>query len=310
MRIPFLTAAVLTLALVSFATSSVYSEEKEGSERTSPSKEQITYLGVASSHLTPSLREHLEIAEGFAIQVHEVMPGSPAAKAGLKKNDILLRFNDQLLISPEHLSLLVKQEKPENEVLLGLIRRGERKELTVKLGAVDRLSQKVRPRPDPSRMTLEQWQEHLKTQQDYWKRWMDRGQQDQNSPAPRKSADSEEAPEISGRPPAVSMNPGFPVRIFGTEGVIKIDNDEGEVSIFHENDGHRIVIDDAEGREIYSGDYDAELGIEGLPEEAQEHLRLMKLENLEILAPQASPEAPERTSSPMPPAPTGEDAVL
>ncbi|MEM6279769.1 MAG: hypothetical protein AAF733_09840, partial [Verrucomicrobiota bacterium] len=143
-----------------------------------------------------------------------------------------------------------------------------------------------------------------------WQRWMNQRQPDRN-PGPPDTAISSETPDEAGRPPAVSVRPGFPVRIFGAEGVLKIDNDEGEVSIFHEEGGHRIVITDREGGEVYSGNYDSELGIESLPEEAQDHLRLMKLENLEILAPRIAGDTPERTSAPMPPLSDGEeDGVL
>ena len=53
-----------------------------------------TWLGISTHPLDPALGEHLEIPEGFGIQVVEVMPDSPADQAGLRGNDILLRFED------------------------------------------------------------------------------------------------------------------------------------------------------------------------------------------------------------------------
>ena len=105
-------SSVLILATLALGISAL-SEDSPDEEvlLPAPTREKITFLGVSTFHLSPSLREHLEIAEGFGIQVHEVMPDSPADLSGLKKNDILLRFNDQLLISPEHLSLLVRLEE-------------------------------------------------------------------------------------------------------------------------------------------------------------------------------------------------------
>lgn len=304
-----ITTAFSVFGLCAISTPRSFAEERKERSQPASEKQEMTYLGVSTFYLSPSLREYLEISEGFGIQILEVLPDSPAAKAGLKEKDVLLRFNDQLLISPEHLSLLVKREKPGSEISLLVLRKGAEEKLTVELGAIDRQSQGIRPRPENHRMSPEQWQNHLKEQQDYWQRWINKRQPNRHPEKPKSEKD-EENPELSGRPPAVSVSPGFPVRIFGTKGVLKIDNDEGEVSIFREDEAHRIVIKDAESKEIYSGDYDPALGIERLPEEAQDHLKRMKLENLEILAPQGSEEAPERTSSPMPPAPKAEEEVL
>lgn len=278
---PLFSIALATFAL--FTTG--FSEEKK-----------LTFLGVSTSHVAPSVREYLEIEEGFGIQVHEVVQDSPAAKAKLKKSDVLLRFNDQDLISPEHLSLLVKREKAGDSVSLTMIRKGVEETVKIKLGEAPRST--LMSRPGPERRSSDQWQEHMKQQQDYWQRRM-------NQPKQKK-----ETADSVGKPPAVSVNPGFPLRVFGTEGIIKIDNEKGEVAITHEDDGHEIVIKDAEGIEVFSGPYDAEKGIAGLPEKAQQQLKLMKLDNLKILAPKVADDAPEKTSSPMPPASESEDEEL
>jgi membrane-associated protease RseP (regulator of RpoE activity) len=290
-----------------------YGDDQEPEGRNTPeapqnereAKEKVTFLGVSTLHLAPPLREHLEIPEGFGIQIHDVVADSPAESAGLKKNDILLRFDDQALISPEHLSLLVRQKDASEQVKLTFLRKGAEETISVELGQIDEGAPRIRPRIDAHRLSPEQWQEHLKQQQDYWQHWMEKRQPERGQEN-RGGDRARPRPETSGRPPAVSVNPGFPVRVFGTEGVIKIDNDEGEVSITNEEDGHRIVIKDSRGEEVYSGSYNADLGIEGLPEEARDHLKKMKLDNLKILAPQIAEEVPEKTSSPMPPAPSGE----
>ncbi|MDF1823570.1 MAG: PDZ domain-containing protein [Verrucomicrobiales bacterium] len=248
-------------------------------------EQKLTFLGVSTAHVAPSVREYLEMEDGFGIQVHEVVKDSPAAKAGLKRSDVLVRFNDQDLISPEHLSLLVKRESAGDTISLTVIRKGIEESLKIELGDAPRSSLMQGPRSDPR--SSEQWQEHMKQQQDYWQRRM-------NQPKP-----GNKAPDTPGKPPAVSVNPGFPVRVFGSEGVIKIDNEKGEVSITREGEVHEIVIKDAAGTEIFSGPYDSDKGIAGLPKAAQEHLKLMKLDNLEILAPRAAADEPEKTSAPM-----------
>lgn len=85
------------------------------------------------------------------------------------------------------------------------------------------------------------------------------------------------------KPPAVSVKPGFPVNIMSFHGVVKIDNDHGDVTIVRTDDDHTIKINAADGKSIYDGPYDPAKGTEGLPKLAREHLRKMKLDDLKLL---------------------------
>jgi hypothetical protein len=66
-------------------------------------------------------------------------------------------------------------------------------------------------------------------------------------------------------------------------GVVKIDNDHGDVTIVRTDDDHTIKINAADGKSIYDGPYDSAKGTEGLPKLAREHLRKMKLDDLKLL---------------------------
>jgi hypothetical protein len=61
------------------------------------------------------------------------MPESPAAKAGLQEHDILLRLDDQILVSSDQLRSLVKMRKPGETVKLSYLRKGEKAEVTATL---------------------------------------------------------------------------------------------------------------------------------------------------------------------------------
>jgi len=276
-----------------------------------------TWIGISTQPVDPSLREHLEIAEGFGIQVVEVSPDSPAAQAGLRANDIIIRFEDQRLISPEHLSILVRAKTSGEKAPLSLIRKGKEETVEVTLGEAD--ENVFGPFGDPSQMphgfmTPPQAQDNrrrvqdeiLRQQQDYWQDWMEKNRpnwrgQDQEPPTPpvnpgHPREKSENKPDR--RPPGVSVNPGFPLRVFGTEGVLNIDNEEGELTLTRKNEKHDLVIKDAEGKVVYEGPFDPEKGVEGLPENARKQLETMKLGNLEIRLPDPPAETPEKTSEP------------
>lgn len=279
-----------------------------------------TWLGISTHPLDPALSEHLEIPEGFGIQVVEVMPDSPADAAGLRGNDILLRFEDQRLISPEHLSLLVRTKKSGEKVALTLIRKGAEETLEVLLGEADETL--FGPFDAPARhphgypmsphfgQDPSQWQEQIRRQQDeilrQQKDWTERHRQDRQreNPAPPQPGPNGPAaknePHPEGRPPAVSVSPGFPLRVFGTSGVLNIDNDHGELTLTRKDDEHHLVIKDAAGKVVYEGPFDPAKGVEALPEDARKQLEAMKLDNLEIKLPDMPVEAPEKTTEPKP----------
>ena len=64
----------------------------------------------------------------------EVVPGSPADKAGLKQFDLIQKLDDQLLVDERQLSVLVHSHKPGETVTLAVIREGKPHTLKATLG--------------------------------------------------------------------------------------------------------------------------------------------------------------------------------
>jgi serine protease Do len=90
--------------------------------------EPVAFLGVG-----------LEDADK-GVRITDITEGSPASKAGLKENDIITRFNGTSVKSAEALTELVRSKKPNDEVELGYIKAGEKKErkMKLKLGETNR----------------------------------------------------------------------------------------------------------------------------------------------------------------------------
>lgn len=254
-----------------------------------------TFLGVATSSVHPSLREHLDLDEGFGIQIEQVLENSPAGKAGLRKSDILILLDEQRLTGPEHLSLLVRTMKSGEKVTLSLIRKGKEQSLEVELG--ERAESEFGPvgrGPNPR----EPWRESMERNQDYWREWMERSRR--GGPNLLESEERAERPRMpEGRPPAVSVRPGFPVQVFGARGMVQIDNEEGELTIREKDGEHLIEIKNKEGETVYEGEFDPKEGVEGLPEKARDHLKRMKMDDLEVLfRSQPENDSTEETSAP------------
>ncbi|MEX2172426.1 MAG: PDZ domain-containing protein [Pirellulales bacterium] len=83
------------------------------------------WIGVLGGPVTDELRAHLELPADQGILVREVVPESPAAKAGIQQYDILLRAGDEELTGMRDLVDHVAQAgEAEGAVKLDLIRRG------------------------------------------------------------------------------------------------------------------------------------------------------------------------------------------
>ena len=91
------------------------------------------FVGVHCEPVDAALRSHLKIDEDAGLMIHEITEDSPAAKAELKANDILMYANDQKLSSLEQLIEIVEQSgKDDAAITFSIIRGGEEKKIEVK----------------------------------------------------------------------------------------------------------------------------------------------------------------------------------
>jgi serine protease Do len=96
------------------------------------------YLGVRIQELTRALAQsmHLDTVEG--VLVADVSKGSPAAKAGLKRGDVILAFNGRSMTDPGQLRNTVAMSAPGTKVPLQILRDNKKREVTVELGELPR----------------------------------------------------------------------------------------------------------------------------------------------------------------------------
>ena len=91
------------------------------------------FVGVHCEPVDAALRSHLKIDEDTGLMIQEVTEDSPAAKAGLQANDILMYANDQKLSSIEQLIEVVEQSGKDDEAItFSIIRSGEERKIEVK----------------------------------------------------------------------------------------------------------------------------------------------------------------------------------
>lgn len=103
---------------------------------TAPSAGQaavVTWLGVTTESSSDEIRAQLALDPGVGLTVFGVAPDGPAAQAGVQEHDILLRFNDQILMDPGQLGNLVRAKKSGDRVKLTFLRKGKEQSASVTL---------------------------------------------------------------------------------------------------------------------------------------------------------------------------------
>lgn len=102
-----------------------------GEPRTTVVEEPGYWIGFRGRGVENAvLRTHLQLAEDMGVVVEEVVPDSPAAKAGLRQHDIILRANGEAVTDMSVLQEMIAdgEGKP---IDLTLIRLGKEQKLTV-----------------------------------------------------------------------------------------------------------------------------------------------------------------------------------
>jgi serine protease Do len=91
------------------------------------------YLGVVIQPLDQQLAEQFDVKAREGIVVNDVQPNSPAAEAGLKAGDLILKFDGKPLSNTQQLVGLVDRSPVGDKAKLQIIRDGKRMEIPVTL---------------------------------------------------------------------------------------------------------------------------------------------------------------------------------
>ena len=88
-------------------------------------RKDVPWLGVSLKEAGEALTSQLGLDPGVGLVATYIAPDSPAAKAGLQKNDLLVEFQDQSLVLPAQLRKLVQARKEGDVVKLKFYRAGK-----------------------------------------------------------------------------------------------------------------------------------------------------------------------------------------
>jgi serine protease Do len=106
---------------ISFAIPSSLAREKYEQLRAN-GKIERAWLGIEPLDVPEEIREHLGLALGKGVFVGEVRPTAPAGKAGLKRGDVILKWNEHEATDPTLLSRAIAETKIGSKAKLELVR--------------------------------------------------------------------------------------------------------------------------------------------------------------------------------------------
>lgn len=94
------------------------------------------FLGVEMQpEITPELAKAFGLPDTSGVLITDVLPESPAALAGVERDDVIVGFNGKKVSDRRNLRLMVSQVAPETKATLKLIRDGKERILNVTVGS-------------------------------------------------------------------------------------------------------------------------------------------------------------------------------
>jgi len=101
-----------------------------------------SFLGIYMQDINEDIYEAMELESMQGTIIGEVVPGSPADKAGLEESDIIVGFEDQKINNGSELKNLISNSIPGSKIKLRILRSGRNEDIDVVLEekSVDGLS--------------------------------------------------------------------------------------------------------------------------------------------------------------------------
>lgn len=245
---------------------------------------RTAYLGVEVRPLGHSTAKSLGLDRGTGLRLMAVAPGSAADKAGLEAGDVLVKLDDQLLINPPQLAVLVQTHQPGDALTLHVMRDGEVVSLDATLGErpvtprqadvppgdLPRLLDEPLPLPEPRQ---EMWGPGDAQQIDELFEQM-RQRMAQQRVEMHQMMDQMRRQMRLDRDVFDAMPP-IGEDLQGVRSVVSVNDGEHAIQIRTEADGRHLTVKTADGQVVYEGPLPDDGKVDALPAEVQD-----KVDNL------------------------------
>lgn len=279
------------------------------------------YIGVITTPPPAVLSAQLGLEEGFGLVVNDVLPDSPASKAGLQRYDVLTKFNDQQLVDSGQFSTLVRALKKDTEATVSFIRKAQEQKVTVKIderplperryfpgpgsfpgGDIRRMQGDIenanRQLQDSGAKMQERWHSYgdrMREYQERMKAWQKNPSADVPKPPEPPSPDNASIrPEDilrEVRPGGVArirlLRPDSAVTYNMADTKLFMKDDNGDVELTTHDGKRSLVAKNAKGETIFDGPIDTEEQRKALPEDVRKKIEMIEVQRHLAEGPQA-----------------------
>lgn len=216
-----------------------------------------TFLGVETTRVGATLGKQLGLDRGIGLIVARVVPDTGAAEV-LEKHDLLVKFEDQLLVSSDQLGVLVQSKEPGTAVELTVVRDGEEQVVTAVLSERKSKSFMIKQGsmalPSSSNMSREELKGLFGDMK-----------------ADGKGIFIERHGDDTASIRVMNIN----------HGTVVFTDEDGTVKLISDGDGRRLVVVDEDDNEIFNGPVESDEQREALSDAVK--MRLKKVESLEAM---------------------------
>jgi S1-C subfamily serine protease len=95
---------------------------------------QYGWLGVSIAELLPDAAKAMKVEDMGGAFIYHIFQDSPADQAGILPGDFIIKMGEHILEGSNQLVLLIGDIGPGKEIDFTLIRNGEQKSITVRIG--------------------------------------------------------------------------------------------------------------------------------------------------------------------------------
>ncbi len=93
------------------------------------------YVGIGMQEISAEMAVFFNLENNKGVLITSITEDGPADKAGLKKDDVVIRIDDKKVEDPQDLKNIIGFTTPETEVEFTIIRNGKEKKVAVKVGS-------------------------------------------------------------------------------------------------------------------------------------------------------------------------------
>ena len=106
------------------------------------------WMGVVIQKVTPEIAKNFGLAESEGALVADVMEGSPAEKAGIKRGDVIVSYNGKKVKDNDQLPRLVGATEIGKKIKVGLIREGKQVEVEIVIAELQEEGLRASKKPE------------------------------------------------------------------------------------------------------------------------------------------------------------------